>query len=227
MTRVLDSPALKVRLASCGSAPSAHRPRPTQRAARAAGRPRSAGPAVGAMARPRFGRRDGPSIRPRRRQVNRPVRVDSMTLTEALRQKREDIVREHMESENRHEFDVTMDTFHHPRYELIGTGDVFDGEAEVAAYFEETRTAFPDQRNELIALHHCRRRGIRRGDALRHPRGTVARPAAHRPQLRDAVPAPSSSSRRTGSSASASTSTAARSCASSASPATPTASAAG
>ena len=78
-----------------------------------------------------------------------------MPPTKALREKREAIVVEHMESENRHEFDVTMDTFHHPRYELIGTGDVFDGQEEVAAYFEETRTAFPDQRNELIALHHA------------------------------------------------------------------------
>lgn len=77
-----------------------------------------------------------------------------MPPTKALRDKREDIVREHMESENRHEFDITMTTFDHPRYELIGTGDVFDGTEEVAAYFEETRTAFPDQRNELLALHH-------------------------------------------------------------------------
>ena len=72
----------------------------------------------------------------------------------ALRRKREAIVREHMESENRHEFDVTMGTFHHPRYEIIATGDVHDGEGEVARYFQETRAAFPDQRNELIALHH-------------------------------------------------------------------------
>ena len=73
---------------------------------------------------------------------------------EALREKREALVIEHMESENRHEFDVTLETFDHPRYELIGTGDVHDGAAEVAAYFEETRTAFPDQRNELLSLHH-------------------------------------------------------------------------
>jgi steroid delta-isomerase-like uncharacterized protein len=71
-----------------------------------------------------------------------------------LRRQREEIVVEHMESENRHEFDVTLETFDHPRYELIGTGDVYDGPQEVAAYFEETRTAFPDQRNELIAMHH-------------------------------------------------------------------------
>ena len=72
-----------------------------------------------------------------------------------MRTKREKLVIEHMESENRHEFDVTMETFDHPRYELIATGDVFDGEVEVDGYFEETRTAFPDQRNELIALHHA------------------------------------------------------------------------
>jgi steroid delta-isomerase-like uncharacterized protein len=78
-----------------------------------------------------------------------------MPTTAALRKKREEIVREHMESENRHEFDVTLDTFDHPRYELIATGEVHDGPEEVAAYFEESRTAFPDQRNELISLHHA------------------------------------------------------------------------
>jgi steroid delta-isomerase-like uncharacterized protein len=78
-----------------------------------------------------------------------------MAVSEELRANRERIVREHVESENRHEFDVTLATFDHPRYELIGTGDVYDGPEEVARYFQETRTAFPDQRNELIALHHA------------------------------------------------------------------------
>src|SRR3954452_310350 len=59
-----------------------------------------------------------------------------------------------MESENRHEFDVTLGTFSHPRYEIVPTGDVYDGAEEVSRYFEETRTAFPDQRNELISLRH-------------------------------------------------------------------------
>jgi steroid delta-isomerase-like uncharacterized protein len=77
-----------------------------------------------------------------------------MAVTKALREKREAIVVEHMESENRQEFDVTLETFDHPRYELIATGEVHDGPEEVMAYFQETRTAFPDQRNELIALHH-------------------------------------------------------------------------
>ena len=78
-----------------------------------------------------------------------------MPATAEIQQRREDLVREHMESENRHEFDVTLGTFDHPRYELVGTGDVYDGPEEVMAYFEETRTAFPDQRNELLELHHA------------------------------------------------------------------------
>ena len=73
----------------------------------------------------------------------------------SLRDARERIVREHMESENRHEFDVTMGTFHHPRYEIVPTGEIHDGEEAVARYFAETRAAFPDQRNETIAIHHA------------------------------------------------------------------------
>ncbi|MBA2631341.1 MAG: ester cyclase [Thermoleophilaceae bacterium] len=77
-----------------------------------------------------------------------------MTAGQDLRERREALVREHMESENQHAFDVTMGTFDHPRYEIVPTGDVFDGEEAVRGYFEASRTAFPDQRNELIALHH-------------------------------------------------------------------------
>jgi hypothetical protein len=72
-----------------------------------------------------------------------------------LRERREAVVREHMESENDHDFDTTIGTFAHPRYELIPTGDVYDGEAEVRRYYAESRAAFPDQRNELLALHHA------------------------------------------------------------------------
>ena len=53
-------------------------------------------------------------------------------LESSLRKKREEIVVEHMESENRHEFDVTLDTFDHPRYEIVPTGDVYDGPEEVS-----------------------------------------------------------------------------------------------
>jgi steroid delta-isomerase-like uncharacterized protein len=76
-----------------------------------------------------------------------------MSLITDLRERRLAIVREHMESENTHEFDVTMATFAHPRYEIIPTGDIYDGADAVADYFRITRTAFPDQRNENTILH--------------------------------------------------------------------------
>jgi steroid delta-isomerase-like uncharacterized protein len=72
-----------------------------------------------------------------------------------LRTRREAVVREHMESENHHDFDTTIGTFSHPRYEIVPTGDLYDGEDAVRAYYEETRRAFPDQRNELVSLRHA------------------------------------------------------------------------
>jgi steroid delta-isomerase-like uncharacterized protein len=80
---------------------------------------------------------------------------DPSATTEALRERREAIVREHMASENVHDFDTTISTFEHPRYELIATGEVYDGEEAVRGYYAESRTAFPDQRNEVVALHHA------------------------------------------------------------------------
>ena len=75
-------------------------------------------------------------------------------MTDPVRVAREAVVREHMESENRHDFDATIATFTHPHYELIATGEVYDGEQEVRGYYARTRAAFNDQRNEVIALHH-------------------------------------------------------------------------
>ena len=69
-----------------------------------------------------------------------------------LAERRLAVVREHMESENVHDFDRTIATFAHPRYELMATGDVFDGEAEVRGYFAKSRADFPDQRNENSVL---------------------------------------------------------------------------
>ena len=75
--------------------------------------------------------------------------------TQTLRERREALVREHMDSENRHEFDATLETFDHPRYEIMATGDVYDGADEVAEYYRTSRAAFPDQRNENSVFHHA------------------------------------------------------------------------
>ncbi|MBI4883873.1 MAG: nuclear transport factor 2 family protein [Actinobacteria bacterium] len=75
-----------------------------------------------------------------------------MVITDELRQRREAVVGEHMSSENELDFDRTIATFARPRYELIPTGEVFDGEQAVREYFRASRAAVPDQRNELIGM---------------------------------------------------------------------------
>ncbi|MCX4583985.1 hypothetical protein [Streptomyces sp. NBC_01481] len=63
---------------------------------------------------------------------------------------REALVLAHMASENRHAYDDTRKTFGHPRYEIVATGQLFDGPAEAAGYYEATRRAWPVRRDELV-----------------------------------------------------------------------------
>ena len=72
------------------------------------------------------------------------------TLAEA----RIETVRQHMALEITHDWDAVIATFQHPRYEMYGGGQVFDGEAAVRGYFAASRTPFPDQGNEIIAIAH-------------------------------------------------------------------------
>ena len=73
-----------------------------------------------------------------------------------LRVRREAVVREHMVAENEHRWDDVMATFKPgaARYELVASGEVFEGEEEVRDYWRAGRLVIPDQRNEVIALHH-------------------------------------------------------------------------
>ena len=73
----------------------------------------------------------------------------------ALAARRLEIIREHMEAENVLDFDAAINTFDHPRYELVGSEQVFDGEEQVREYYRRSRSAFPDQRNEIISLRQA------------------------------------------------------------------------
>ena len=75
------------------------------------------------------------------------------SLDPALADRREAVVRAHMQHENDLDFDATLATFAHPRYELIATGEVFDGADEVMGYYATSRAAFPDQSNEIRHIH--------------------------------------------------------------------------
>jgi steroid delta-isomerase-like uncharacterized protein len=71
-----------------------------------------------------------------------------------LRQRRLDLLKEHFESEVDKEFDRTVATFAGtPRYEIMPTGQVIEGEEEVITYHKNQRAAFPDQRHEKVKFH--------------------------------------------------------------------------
>jgi len=69
-----------------------------------------------------------------------------------LSARRIQVVRDHMALEVTHDWDAVIATFEHPRYEMYGSGAVFDGEDAVRGYFAASRTPFPDQGNEVIAI---------------------------------------------------------------------------
>ena len=71
------------------------------------------------------------------------------------RQVREAAVREHMEAENAHEFDRCIAAFAHPRYEIVATGEVWDGHSGVNALLHENKKGFPDFRFHPEAWHHA------------------------------------------------------------------------
>ena len=75
-------------------------------------------------------------------------------MDEALRQRREERLVEHFASETDQQFERTLATFNgHPHYEIMATGQVFDGDDEVMGYYRTTRTAFPDQRHDNVRFH--------------------------------------------------------------------------
>jgi steroid delta-isomerase-like uncharacterized protein len=78
-----------------------------------------------------------------------------MGISDEIHASREQVVRDHMQAENVHDFARAIAAFARPRYELVATERTYDGRAEVEEYFRESRTAFPDQRNEPISLRHA------------------------------------------------------------------------
>jgi steroid delta-isomerase-like uncharacterized protein len=75
-------------------------------------------------------------------------------ISDDLRQRRLKIIKEHMDTEVAQDFDRTLATFSgHPHYEIVPTGQVFDGAEEVMGYYQTSRTAFPDLRHGNVRYH--------------------------------------------------------------------------
>jgi steroid delta-isomerase-like uncharacterized protein len=78
-----------------------------------------------------------------------------VALDEALRNKREEICLAHMAAENAHEFDAAIGFFARPRYELMATGEVYEGTSELGELMRENVTAFPDFHYDFERIHHA------------------------------------------------------------------------
>jgi steroid delta-isomerase-like uncharacterized protein len=71
-----------------------------------------------------------------------------------MRQRRLEVLQTHFQSEIEHDWDTCLRTFNgRPHYEIMATGQVYDGDEEVLAYHRNQRIAFPDQRHENVRYH--------------------------------------------------------------------------
>ncbi len=59
-----------------------------------------------------------------------------------------------MEAENAHDFDRCIAAFAHPRYEIIATGEVWDGHSGVNTLLQENKKGFPDFGFHPESFHH-------------------------------------------------------------------------
>jgi steroid delta-isomerase-like uncharacterized protein len=71
-----------------------------------------------------------------------------------LRRAREAVVEAHSAAERAHDLDALIATFHQPRYEIVPTGEVFDGDEAVRHYHAENFAGVPDFTVEPIAAYH-------------------------------------------------------------------------
>lgn len=78
-----------------------------------------------------------------------------MPVDDALRHAREEICLAHMTEENAHRFPDAIGRFDRARYEIVPTGEVYDGPQEVDRLMRENLAAFPDFHYEPERLHHA------------------------------------------------------------------------
>jgi steroid delta-isomerase-like uncharacterized protein len=72
-----------------------------------------------------------------------------------LRKARQDILDAHSAAESARDLDGVLATFHHPRYEIVPTGEVFDGEEAVRGYHAENFKGIPDFTVRPVRTFHA------------------------------------------------------------------------
>lgn len=74
---------------------------------------------------------------------------------DSLRGRRQAVLDAHSAAESARDVDGVIATFHHPRYEIVPTGEVFDGEEAVRAYHGENFAGIPDFRVQPVRVFHA------------------------------------------------------------------------
>jgi hypothetical protein len=77
-----------------------------------------------------------------------------------------------MRAENAHRFDEAIGFFARPRYELLATGEFFDGAGPLGGLMQGNVTAFHDFHYDFTHVHHSDDVSWWRARSG-HPRGTV------------------------------------------------------
>ena len=72
-----------------------------------------------------------------------------------LRKRREEIVREHIDAENRHDVEGILATFHYPRYDVAPLGEPNDGADAVRDLITGLIIGFPDFNFQPHVIHHA------------------------------------------------------------------------
>ena len=75
----------------------------------------------------------------------------SASVDPGLQQARQAVLDAHSAAETAHDLDGVIATFHHPRYEIVPTGEVFDGEEAVRGYHGAKFAGVPDHGEDGVA----------------------------------------------------------------------------
>ena len=71
-------------------------------------------------------------------------KVPDSSIHANMHNRRRAVVGEHIAAENAHDFERCIGAFGHPRYEVMATGEVYDGAKRVEVLLLENKRAFPD-----------------------------------------------------------------------------------
>jgi steroid delta-isomerase-like uncharacterized protein len=77
-----------------------------------------------------------------------------MPVSDELRQRREAIVRQHLDAENRQDVQGVLDTFATPKYDVKALGAVNDGAESVHELMTGLFNGFPDFHVNVLNIHH-------------------------------------------------------------------------